>query len=133
MAKSEAWKTICIVTPSEPERCSLVSLLGDLGHAISSFSSAEALLAGLDDAGPRCVIANVDLPGLSGFELLEALELRPARVPTILIGRQGTVHHAVRALRRGARDYFDKPLRHRALRRAVAAIVNVRTRFDECS
>jgi FixJ family two-component response regulator len=112
--------------PSGHERQSLTLLLQDLGHAIIGLPSAETFLSRLGVWPPSCVIADVDLPGLSGLELLKELTARQLTVPTILIGTHGSIRGAVMALRSGARDYFDKPLRHRALYKAVSAIVRTR-------
>ncbi len=121
------WRgTICIVMPNSHEQQSLSLLLQDLGHVIVGLPNAETFLSRLGARKPSCVIAAVDLPGLSGLELLKELTARQLTVPTILIGTHGSIRGAVLALRSGARDYFDKPLRHRALYKAVSASLGMK-------
>jgi len=120
-------QAICIAMPIRSERQKLMRLIEDLGHEIIPLSSSEALLLELDAIEPCCLIADAELPGLPGLDLLRALELRHKGTPTILIGASGSIQNAVEAFRNGVRDYFDRPLRQRAFRAAVAAIVGPRS------
>ena len=102
-------------------------LLGDLGLTVSDWPSAEALLTDLAPEVPSCIVSALDLPGLSGLDLLAELRSRRIPSPIILIGASGSIRAAVEALRGGAHDYFDRPLQTRALYRAVATIVRKRS------
>jgi FixJ family two-component response regulator len=119
-------QAICIAIPNRSEQQNLMRLIEDLGHEIIPLSSSETLLIELDAIEPCCLIADAELPGLPGIDLLRALELRHKCTPTILIGASGSIQSAVQAFRNGVRDYFDRPLRQRAFHAAVAAIVGPR-------
>lgn len=116
-------KTICIIDPDAAVREGLNALFSDLGAEIRCFDSAEAFLARNEQDAPACLITEVQLPGMSGIELFEKLKGRGNIIPTILLAIDGEVASAVRSIRAGAVDYFEKPFIDRALYRRVAAIV----------
>lgn len=127
-AEDDAQGTIYLVQASASERNCLAASLKDLNRRMIELPSAEALWATIDDNDPLCVIADVDLPGQSGLELLGELE---GRCPAILIGMHGSIRGAVQALRNGAEAYFEKPVSSRALHETVAAIIGARSAPSE--
>jgi two-component system response regulator FixJ len=75
------------------------------------FESAEAFLAGHPNRLPGCIIVDIELPGISGLELLEAIAKGRAAFPVIIVSANGNVPHAVRAGRLGVVDFIEKPFR----------------------
>ena len=75
------------------------------------YASAEAFLAGHPDRLPGCIIVDIELPGISGLELLEAIAKGRAAFPVIVVSANGNVPHAVRAGRLGVVDFIEKPFR----------------------
>ena len=63
----------------------------------------------MEQVSPEAVVAEVELPGMNGLELLENLKNKLASVPVILMTEGGKVSEAVEAMRRGAEDYLLKP------------------------
>lgn len=95
------------------------SLIRALGFAAAGFSSAVAFLA--SDAVPLavCVIADVRMPEMGGFELLRRLVALDRPVPTVLATAFPDAMERSRALTMGAIDYLAKPLRPEDLLRCL--------------
>lgn len=111
--------TICVVDGDAQQRAALSQLLSHLQHEVSAFESAETLLAALDELPMRVLVAGLELPGMSGLELLHALRERGRQVPTILLAGESDVATAVGAIRAGAVDFIQKPVIDRILLRRV--------------
>jgi FixJ family two-component response regulator len=111
--------TICVVEGDPREREALSQLLSHLQHEVSVFESAEALLAVLDQTRIKVLIAGLELPGLSGLDLLHALRERGRQVPAIVLAGETDVATAVGAIRAGAVDFIQKPVIDRILLRRV--------------
>jgi len=92
------------------------------GFEVASFSSAEDLLDSGRISESTCLILDVDLPGISGLELQEKLNMDGEPVPLILISGQTTEATRQRALRDGAIAFFNEPFNISAL---VAALRSV--------
>ena len=111
--------TICVVDGDATERASLAHLLGHLQHEVRVFESAEALLEAREPPAICVLVAGLELPGMSGLELLQALRSRGCTAPTILLAGQSDVATAVGAIRAGAVDFMQKPVIDRVLLRRV--------------
>ncbi|MDR0577190.1 MAG: sigma-54 dependent transcriptional regulator [Candidatus Accumulibacter sp.] len=74
-----------------------------------AFDSAERALAAFDEESPSAVVSDVRMSGMSGLELLDALQQRNRDVPVILITGHGDVAMAVQAMRARAYDFIEKP------------------------
>jgi two-component system NtrC family sensor kinase len=68
---------------------------------------------------PEVVIANLELPGLSGKDLIAALSYQQVQVPVIMIAPAGQEQDVIRAFRLGASDYIRSPVRETELISAV--------------
>ena len=97
-------------------------LLDIAGFECSAFDSAEALLAEKPHANTTCVVSDVRLPAMSGFDLLARLRSRGERTPLILITAHDTPGLREEALKLGAADYLAKPFRGTALLAAIRRI-----------
>jgi two-component system response regulator FixJ len=94
-------------------------LLRLLDLNVECFGSAEGLLNLPKLADKACVVTEVHLPGMTGLELLEELESRAVKVPVIVLASRADVPTAVRALRRGAVDFIEKPFVDRVLTQRI--------------
>lgn len=102
---------VYIVDDDAALRRMIVRMLADIDTEIVEFASAEALLAGYSDRPLGCILLDVRLPGLSGFDLLERItELKPANAVVMLSGF-GDIPSAVSAVKMGALDFIQKPFR----------------------
>lgn len=108
-------EVIHIVDDDRAAREGLGFLLSSLGLEIALHGSAAELLEGVKDQIEGCIIADVRMPGMSGLELLDELKARDCPLPVIMITGHGDVPIAVRAMRAGAIDFFEKPVDGMAL------------------
>jgi FixJ family two-component response regulator len=90
-------------------RTSLARLLGVEGYQVWTCASATDLLARALPASPLCVLVDVRMPGLGGFELMEILLADTRRAPTILMSADADASLRERAMRDGASDFLEKP------------------------
>jgi len=104
-----------MVIPDLQMRDELRTTLCDLNCFVRSFDSAEAFLQEDRSGGAACLIMELQLPGLSSFELLKRLGENGSRIPSIILTAHGNVRDAVRALRVGAAAFIEKPYTRRAL------------------
>ena len=111
--------TVCIVDDDDAVRDSLAFLFKSVRLRSVSFNSAGALLAALPIAAPACAVVDVRMPGMSGLELLEALQAKRVALPVIIMTGHGDVPMAVRAMKAGALDFLEKPFNDQALIEAV--------------
>jgi FixJ family two-component response regulator len=75
------------------------------------FSDLEDFLAGrIEDSGQEVVVADVQQCGTDGVELIAKLRQFGVQLPVILVCQDADVSTAVRAIRGGAADFFEKPI-----------------------
>jgi len=76
---------IAVVDDDDSFRLALAESLRSLGYDAKEFASAEEFIAG-DEEGPcDCVITDIHMPGMSGFEFSQLLASRHSRIPVILV------------------------------------------------
>lgn len=110
---------IAVVEDHEGLRRALVRLLQASGHEVQSYASAEELLAAEERRDARCLILDVRLPGLSGFELHERLRAQGGGVPVIYVTAHDDPSVRRRAALAGA-ELLAKPVEREPLLGAVA-------------
>mgnify|MGYP001020686056 CR=1 FL=1 len=108
--------TVLVVDSNPGDSAVLRALLERTGYHTRSFSSGEALLRDISDcSGNLCVIAEVELPGMTGLELASRLREDNITAPTVILTRLGDVRTAVSAMRSLVADYLTKPFVEREL------------------
>jgi two-component system response regulator FixJ len=114
---------VCIVDPDEISNASLLSLFESVGLSGECFTSAGAFRERRDE-NTGCVIIELLLADASGMTLLDELCARPSSPPVIIVTRLGDLRAAVRAMKRGAADFFVKPASNQELVEAVREAVD---------
>ena len=89
------------------------------GFAVRTFSSASEFLAQRDPDAPGCVVADLQMPGISGLDLQSALSQTPNPLPLLFLTGHGDIATTVRAMRGGAVDFLEKRAPKEALLDAV--------------
>ncbi len=106
--------TILVVDDERNIRRTLDLVLRGEGYQVVEAPSAEAALQLLErgQAPVELAILDLMLPGMNGLDLLERIRQDDAtrELPVIVISGHATVHDAVKAIKLGAGDFFEKPL-----------------------
>src|SRR5579883_2268935 len=106
---------IFLVEDEPSARQGLAQLLQSRDYRVVTFASAEEFLDAKPAPQIACLILDVRLPGLNGFELQACLVERGIFLPILFITAYGDVPMAVRALRCGAAGFLKKPLKEQQL------------------
>jgi two-component system response regulator FixJ len=101
--------TIFIVDDDDAVRDSLKLLLETSGFTVAVFPTGTAFLEALRPTAVGCLLVDVRMPGMGGFEVQEELRRRNSTLPVIVMTGHGDVPLAVRAMKAGAADFIEKP------------------------
>lgn len=112
---SAAPAMVFVVDDDAGVRASIRLLLKSVGIASTPMASAREFLDNFDPAQPGCLVLDIRMPGMSGLELQQHLNLRGAIIPVLFITGHGDVPMAVEAMRQGAIDFLQKPFRDQDL------------------
>ncbi|GGE58348.1 sigma-54-dependent Fis family transcriptional regulator [Streptosporangium jomthongense] len=119
MAKAQ----ILIVEDDRDLREALVTTLELAKFRVREASDAHEALARLAEAPVDMVVSDVNMPGLSGHDLLGEVQRLYPGLPMMLITAYGQISHAVSAMQSGAVDYLVKPFEPKVLVDAVTKVV----------
>ena len=112
-------KPVFVVDDDAAVRQGLRFMLRAAGYSVEAFPSA---LSFLEDYNPRrggCLLLDVQMPQMSGLDLQQQLNLRGWRIPVIFITGHGTVPLTIAAMKAGAFDFIEKPLREDAMLESI--------------
>jgi len=130
-ATETAAQRVLIVEDEENARKGYEALLKKWGCDVLGVGTAEDALAKFGEFRPAVMIADVELPGMNGLELLARLADEIREVPVIVITGKGSEERAVAAIEAGAFWYIEKPLKPPVLRalldRALGKVRDRRT------
>ena len=115
MTSKKCQPIVFVVDDDESVRGSLRYLLGSVGLECQALASATEFLAVYDPGQAGCLVLDVRMPGMSGLELQQQLNLRGAIIPVIFITGHGDIPMAVEAMQQGANDFLQKPFRDQDL------------------
>jgi FixJ family two-component response regulator len=122
---------VYVIDDDASVRESLGRLFRSVGLRAELLTSANELLQRKISPIPSCLVLDVRLPGLSGFELHAELTKANIHIPIIFISAHGDIPMSVRAMKGGAIDFLTKPFRDQDLLDAVTtAIASDRARRD---
>jgi len=107
---------ILIVEDEENARIGYEALLRRWGYEVLGVGSAEDALARFSEFAPAVLIADVELPGMNGLDLLAKLGEELQTVPAIIITGKGSDERVIAAIEAGAFWYIEKPLKAAVLR-----------------
>lgn len=87
---------------------SVSRLLRASGYEVKTFGSAAEFLSQLTPGAAGCVVADLRMPGQSGFDLQDALARAGCPMPVVFLTGHGDIQASVRAMRHGAEDFLTK-------------------------
>jgi len=117
-----------LLIDDEPDilRVLTVSLKAD-GYDVVSAPNGPEGIAAFEKEKPDIVITDVKMPGMDGIEVLKKVKNLNADTEVIIITGHGDIENAIEALKHGASDFINKPVRDEAL---AIALARAREKFD---
>ena len=112
---------ISVVDDEESVRKALSRLLRSAGMAVKTFSGGAEFLQSLADCKPDCVVLDINMPVVTGFDVLARLAETKAPFPVVVITGHDTTEACDQALGAGAVAYLRKPVNDQALLDAITA------------
>jgi FixJ family two-component response regulator len=121
VSESRSVRTVCVVDDDARLRRALQRLLKTVGFAVETFASAEDFLAIEHMVPPDCIVLDIRLGRLSGFDLHDRLRASGLSIPTIFMTGHDDAGTRERARRVGAAGYVRKPFDEASLISAIEA------------
>jgi two-component system response regulator FixJ len=114
---------------------SLKALIESVGIDVETFSTADDFLNTYKSSRCGCLVLDIRMPGMSGLELQKVLKDRDIFMPVIIISGHADIEMAVRAMKRDAFDFIEKPFSDQVLldriQQAIAKDTNDRRQQTE--
>lgn len=137
-------RTVLVIDDDPLIRGALSSLFRSIGLSVITFASATELLERPLPDVPSCLVLDVRLPRLSGFDLQTELSRLGVKIPIIFVTGHGDIPMSVKAMKTGAVDFLTKPFRDQEMldavtgalerdlkrRREEQANLDIRARFE---
>ena len=108
-------KTVYVVDDDPDVSASLAFFLEAANFTARTFGEAQTFVATSACLSPGCVLLDIRMPGIDGFEVLERLKLGRPILPVVVMTGHGDVFTAVRAMKLGAIDFLEKPFEEKML------------------
>ncbi len=115
---------ISIVDDDLSVRRALRRLVQAAGYTVETFASAREFLDSSPSGRTACLVLDIHLDGMSGFELSEQLAEDRTAIPIIFITAHDDARTRERVRRAGVAAYLPKPFDEQALLDAIAKAVN---------
>ena len=110
---------IAIVDDEEPIRKALTRLLRSFGLKVESFPSGADFLESLSTHKPDCLVLDLHMPRVSGFEVQDWLGKSEMHVPVVIITAQDSAETRARAMKGKPVAFLLKPVNDQVLRDAI--------------
>lgn len=110
---------IAVIDDDPSIRKSLVRMLSVAGFDVVAFASAREFLAAVDTERVSCAVSDLRMPGVDGLELQQTLRERLPHLSMVFITGHGDVPAGVNAMKAGAVDFLEKPVRSDVLLEAI--------------
>jgi FixJ family two-component response regulator len=115
---------LAVVDDDADVRVALTRLVSSAGFAVETFASGAEFLRSIEDHEPDCVVLDLHMPEMSGFDVQCALAGGHPAVPIVVITGHDTPESRTRAIRLGAKDYLCKPVNDEALLAAIGTAIS---------
>ena len=114
---------LAVVDDDADVRVALTRLVSSAGFAVETFASGAEFLRSFEDHEPDCVVLDLHMPEMSGFDVQGALASGHPAVPVVVITGHDTPESRARAVEVGAKAYLCKPVDDEALLAAIGAAI----------
>ena len=114
---------IAIVDDEESVRKALSRLIRAAGFCVETYSSGADFLRAVEQRAPSCVVLDLRMPHVSGFDVQRALQQAASHVPVVIITGDDSPESRADALRQGAKAYLRKPVDDATLIDAIQSAI----------
>ena len=121
--KADGRYLVAVVDDEDSVRCALARLLRVADFQVETFSSGAEFLESLARRSPDCVVLDLRMPRLSGFEVQRAIRESGARTPVVLVTADDSTESRERAFEEGAGAWLRKPVDDALLLEAIHAAI----------
>lgn len=111
--------TVYLIDDDNSMRDSLARMLRDVGYAVQDFESAISFLHNSLPVAPAVIILDMQMPDVSGLDLMERLEKLGRKTPIVFLSGQSHPQQIVKGLKKGALDFLFKPFNIDELLQAI--------------
>lgn len=115
-------RSVYVVDDESHVRRALTFALRTAGFEARPFATGRDFLAEVPALAPGCVLLDLRMPEPAGFTILDELASRRQRYPVVVITGHGDLQTAVQAMKRGAKDFLQKPFSDEAMLEAIDAV-----------
>jgi len=124
-ARRQTSRLIAIIDHDKSMQDSLQDLIESTGLKARCFGSAEEFLESGLQREVGCLIAEIQMPGISGLELQARLKEEQCNIPIIFITSNGGARMRIQAMREGAVEFLAKPVDHQLLLKTVRSALDL--------
>jgi DNA-binding NtrC family response regulator len=120
---SESVSEVYVLDDDVSVREAVGSLIRSAGLSVRTFASPHDFLARLRKERPSCLVLDIQLPDINGFELQQELATKDIQIPIIFLTGHGDIPMSVRAIKAGALEFLTKPFEDEYLLEAIRGAV----------
>ena len=124
-ARGKTSKLVAVIDDDESMQDSLCDLIESAGLVARCFGSAEEFLEYDLHCQVGCLIAEIQMPAMSGLELQARLKEEQCNIPIVFIASNGGARMRIQAMREGAVEFLAEPLDYRLLLKTVEAALHL--------
>src|SRR5260370_27838449 len=114
-----AASSVFLVDDDASVRRALARLIKSAGHSVQTFASAREFLGTQAGEEAACLVLDVRMPGVTGIDLERELQTLNRDVPIVFITGHGDIRMSVKAMKAGAVDFLQKPVKDKDLLKAI--------------
>ncbi len=112
---------VVVIDDEESVRKSLVRLIQAGGYTAEAFACAEQFLASPVPEDVSCVVTDLSMPGITGLRFQELLRSKVPFLSIVFVSGRGDIPASVNAMKAGAIDFLEKPIKGSTLLKAIAS------------
>tara|TARA_R110002110_G_scaffold139432_3_gene326065 strand:- start:4119 stop:4742 length:624 start_codon:yes stop_codon:yes gene_type:complete len=116
---------VYVVDDIEANRDLLLTLLKKNGIATEAFGTADQFLDEMTIDRPGCILLDIRMPGMDGLTALRELQSRECPLPVIMVTAHGDVPVAIEAMKSGAFDFVEKPIKTQQVLASVEQAIGI--------
>lgn len=123
--------SVLTIEDDAPFRRSIKGFFEDYGITVWEAGDGETGLSLFREKKPSVVLVDIRMPGMGGMAVIDILAREAPEIPIVVLSGAGTITSVIEAIRKGAWDYIDKPVRDMAHLQHVISNVLERSRLRE--